>query len=97
MRPTLRVASMVGLIVGATMASIDVSAAMPANTTLPAAIAPVEQVAWGCGPGWHPNPWGRCFPNGPGWGAYYYGGWYRPWGWGWDGPWGVHGWGWDRL
>nr|WP_297300082.1 hypothetical protein [uncultured Methylovirgula sp.] len=69
---------------------------MPANTTLPAAIAPVEQVAWGCGPGWHPNPWGRCVPNGPGWGAYYYGGWHRPWGWGWHRPWGWHRWGWHR-
>ena len=23
----------------------------------------VEHVAWGCGPGWHPNHWGRCVPN----------------------------------
>ncbi len=34
--------------------------------------APVDHVRFGCGPGWHPNPWGRCVPNrGPvrrGWG-----------------------------
>ncbi|WP_370880064.1 GCG_CRPN prefix-to-repeats domain-containing protein [Labrys monachus] len=23
----------------------------------------VIKVAGGCGPGWHPNPWGRCVPN----------------------------------
>jgi hypothetical protein len=37
----------------------------------------IVQVAGGCGPGWHPNRWGRCMPNrnwhrhGPRWGAYY--------------------------
>ncbi|WP_409564118.1 GCG_CRPN prefix-to-repeats domain-containing protein [Methylobacterium sp. J-068] len=25
--------------------------------------ASVELVAGGCGPGWHPNPWGECRPN----------------------------------
>ncbi len=24
----------------------------------------VSTVAGGCGPGWHPNPWGRCVANG---------------------------------
>ncbi|MGU3539623.1 GCG_CRPN prefix-to-repeats domain-containing protein [Methylobacterium sp. A54F] len=47
--------------------------------------APIERVAGGCGPGFHPNPWGVCRPN---WGgprpywrrpAYYGGyGYYRP-------------------
>lgn len=26
--------------------------------------ATVVQAAWGCGWGFHPNPWGRCVPNG---------------------------------
>ncbi|WP_342361730.1 GCG_CRPN prefix-to-repeats domain-containing protein [Terrarubrum flagellatum] len=67
-------------------------------------LAPVEQpaaitqVAWGCGPGWHPNPWGRCVPNrwGPGYGFYrarpFYGPrpWYGPrYGWGWRRHWGY--------
>jgi hypothetical protein len=26
--------------------------------------APIEHVRFGCGLGWHPNPWGRCVPNG---------------------------------
>jgi hypothetical protein len=35
--------------------------AMPmAPTEAPSAIT---TVAGGCGPGWHPNPWGRCVPN----------------------------------
>jgi hypothetical protein len=41
--------------------------------------AAIERVAGGCGPGWHPNPWGECRPNRrppPYWGRGYYG--YRP-------------------
>jgi len=35
--------------------------AMPiAPTKAPSAII---TVAGGCGPGWHPNRWGRCVPN----------------------------------
>ena len=33
----------------------------------------IERVADGCGPGFHPNPWGHCRPNDRGWG---YGGGY---------------------
>ncbi|TXN75522.1 hypothetical protein FV228_03625 [Methylobacterium sp. WL18] len=33
----------------------------------------IEHVARGCGPGFHPNPWGRCRPNDRGYG-YGYGG-----------------------
>jgi hypothetical protein len=29
----------------------------------------IERVAGGCGPGFHPNPWGHCRPNGWGWGG----------------------------
>jgi hypothetical protein len=25
--------------------------------------ATIENVAYGCGPGWHPGPYGRCVPN----------------------------------
>lgn len=31
--------------------------------TTPAEDVVIEQVAGGCGPGWHPNPWGECRPN----------------------------------
>ena len=31
----------------------------------------VERVADGCGPGFHQNPWGRCRPNGYGYGSGY--------------------------
>ena len=36
----------------------------------------VERVAGGCGPGFHPNPWGHCRPNDRGYG--YGGGWGGP-------------------
>jgi hypothetical protein len=46
-------------IIGASQAS-----AMPMAAT-PGALAAgaIETVRYGCGPGWHPNPWGRCVPN----------------------------------
>lgn len=48
------------LAIGGTVAA-GAASAMP---MMPAGPAPamVEQVAWGCGPGWHPNRWGRCVP-----------------------------------
>jgi hypothetical protein len=42
--------------------------------------ANIVQVAGGCGWGLHPNRWGRCVPNGYGYGGprpYYRGGYYR--------------------
>jgi hypothetical protein len=30
--------------------------------------APIIEAGWRCGPGWHVNPWGRCVPNGYGYG-----------------------------
>ncbi len=69
------------------------ASAMAANAA-PAAPSPVSQpganivqVAGGCGPGLHPNRWGRCIPNRygyygarPAWRGYYGGG-YAPHGW----------------
>ncbi len=44
--------------------------------------ASVERVAGGCGPGFHPNPWGLCRPNlygpRPYWGPPVYGGPFGP-------------------
>jgi len=48
---------------GTMMASIVSSSAMPVVPQTGAPSAIVQKVAWGCGPGWHPNPWGRCVPN----------------------------------
>jgi hypothetical protein len=51
------------LAVTGTVATVAASSAMPlVSLAQPAAPALVEHVAWGCGPGWHPNPWGRCVP-----------------------------------
>lgn len=49
------------------------ASAMPIAAVAPAAPALVEHVAYGCGPGWHPNPWGRCVPYRR---VYYYPGYY---------------------
>ena len=50
-----------GLVV-AGLAAQDAGAMTIAQPGL-AASSPIEQAAFGCGPGWHPNPWGRCVPN----------------------------------
>jgi hypothetical protein len=62
----------------ATALGIAASAnATPSAPNLPAQRnATVVQAEWGCGWGFHPNPWGRCVPNG--WGY-----WHRPHGWWW--------------
>jgi hypothetical protein len=44
-------------------ATIENSSAMSPVRVAPAASALVQDVRWGCGPGWHPNPWGRCVPE----------------------------------
>ncbi|OHV79126.1 GCG_CRPN prefix-to-repeats domain-containing protein [Mesorhizobium sp. ORS 3428] len=49
------------LALGGTIAA-GAASAMPVAPVSPAP-ALVEHVAWGCGPGWHPNRWGRCVPN----------------------------------
>jgi hypothetical protein len=76
---------------GGLMMTAGVASAMPLATTAPAAPTVVQDVAWGCGPGWHPNPWGRCVPYGP----VYYGGYRGYGGWGWHHP-GRFGGGWHR-
>lgn len=52
----------------------------------------IARVAGGCGPGFHPNPWGRCRPNDRGYG-YGYGGPRGPYG---DRPGYGYGRGYDR-
>ena len=81
-------------------ASVGPSSAMPAAPAPPAASPLVQDVRWGCGPGWQPNRWGRCVPAprayygygggyGHGWGHGPRRGWYG------DGGYRRHG-GWDR-
>jgi hypothetical protein len=86
----IRSLSFTTLVLSGVMTATGAAYAMPIAPVSNAAPA-IVQAAWGCGPGWHPNPWGRCVPNGP-----YFGG---GWGWGWHRPWyGWHGygWGWHR-
>ena len=60
---------------GAAVLGASQASAMP---MAPAGVsAQIEQVRFGCGPGWHPNPWGRCVPNGPRFVRPYYGRPYR--------------------
>ncbi|MDX8443158.1 GCG_CRPN prefix-to-repeats domain-containing protein [Mesorhizobium australafricanum] len=49
------------LAIGGTAAASAASAMPIASVAPPSAM--IEHVAWGCGPGWHPNHWGRCVPN----------------------------------
>jgi hypothetical protein len=52
------------LALSGSVAAIETATAMP--LTQPAQItaaAPVQDIGWRCGPGWHVNPWGRCVPN----------------------------------
>jgi hypothetical protein len=75
-------------------ATVGTSSAMPvAPTQQRTESGLLQDVRWGCGPGWAPNRWGRCVPirryyapryyyGGP---RYYYGrpryyGYHRPWG-----------------
>ncbi|ARN79827.1 GCG_CRPN prefix-to-repeats domain-containing protein [Methylocystis bryophila] len=46
-----------------TVAGVTASQAMPLVSSDSAKGAPIEQVGWRCGPGWHLNGWGRCAPN----------------------------------
>ncbi|MGJ4858702.1 hypothetical protein ACN6KF_004703 [Labrys sp. La1] len=75
------------------LAAATTASAMPLAASAPAAAPLVQQVAWGCGPGWRPNIWGRCVPQYP---VYSYG-WSRPvyyhgWGGGWRRPYYGHAW-----
>ena len=79
------------LISSLALAAVPASAqAAPAIPHGPAPIsATLMQVSGGCGPAYHPNPWGYCVPNHYAYG-YGYGGGYG----GWHGYYGPHyGWG----
>jgi hypothetical protein len=54
-------ATAAALVLGGTFTTVAASSAMPMVQIAPTA-GLVEHVAYGCGPGWHPNPWGRCVP-----------------------------------
>jgi len=41
------------------------SSAMTAAPGATGHSALVQDIAYGCGPGFHPNHWGHCVPNGP--------------------------------
>jgi hypothetical protein len=73
-------ASVAAFVLGGMIATVEASSAMSiAPAAQPAPSAMVQDVAWGCGPGWHPNPWGRCVPyGGPVYGYGYGYGWHRP-------------------
>ncbi len=71
-------------VVAAGLATTTAANAMPFGYGPPDREVVIERVAGGCGPGFHPNPWGHCRPNGwGGWGGprgYGYGGWDRGYG-----------------
>jgi hypothetical protein len=69
-----------GSLFGASLIGAATAGAMPIapDAGAHATGAPIETVGWRCGPGWHVNPWGRCVPNGYGYGGGYGGGYYGP-------------------
>ena len=64
MRKLLIAAMSTGTLLG-TMAFAQ---AMPMAGGMAISENEITQVAYGCGPGFHPNPWGSCVPNGYGYG-----------------------------
>ena len=56
---------------GALLGTMAVAQAMPMASDPSAGASDITQVRYGCGPGFHPNPWGRCVPNGYGYGYGY--------------------------
>ena len=63
------------MIKAAALAALGAIGLASAATAIPAQAAPLPLIAasYGCGPGWHPDGWGRCVPN-----AYFYGYWGGP-------------------
>jgi hypothetical protein len=72
------------------LALAGVTASANAAPAIPNLAAPTNlvQVSGGCGPAYHPNPWGYCVPNHYAYGyGYGYGGGYGPhYGWGYYHP-----------
>ena len=58
----------VAALLAAGLASATAANAAPFGYGPPGSAMPIERVAGGCGPGFHPNPWGHCRPNDRGWG-----------------------------
>ena len=55
--------SAVILALGMAAGSLSAAHAMPVATETVKANSDIVKVRFGCGPGWHPNRWGRCVPN----------------------------------
>ena len=59
MRKFPLIAAAAGSIVAASAIGANAMPAAPVSSDMP-----IVHVAGGCGPGMHPNPWGRCVPFG---------------------------------
>ena len=49
---------------GTLLGTIALAEAMPLANVAPTYSSEITQVRFGCGPGFHPNPFNRCVPNG---------------------------------
>ncbi|MGU3286089.1 GCG_CRPN prefix-to-repeats domain-containing protein [Methylobacterium mesophilicum] len=83
----------IAAVVAAGLATGTAANAAPFGYAPPDSTVLIERVAGGCGPGFHPNPWGHCRPNDRGWGyggrpgyGYGHGGGYERGPGGYDGP-----------
>ncbi len=64
MKPTLKMLIAAATILGASAAFVAPSSAAPISVMPQIDANPLLQdVRYGCGPGRHPNGWGRCAPN----------------------------------
>lgn len=94
MKSLVKLGYAAALAIGGSLFTFQAANALPLAPLAKSSAAPlVQQVAGGCGPGWHPDPWGRCVPNWRG-GHGFYGrpAWYGHSGWRGHGGWhGGHG------
>ena len=51
------------VLAGSAFGATSQASAMPLAGDLGGPAAQVDLVRFGCGPGWHPNRFGRCVPN----------------------------------
>ena len=62
MRSSVKFACAAAIAMAGLFATAQASSAMPMSPGPNGASNLTQDIAYGCGPGWHPNPWGRCVP-----------------------------------
>jgi hypothetical protein len=63
MKLPIKTIAAAALAITGVIAATDASSAMQIAPAMTGASSMAQDVRWGCGPGWHPTPWGRCVPD----------------------------------